>query len=197
MTELDSTKVLTKSEVATVWRDLDRKAKRFPTSRANQTLFTLATFAGLRASELCGLTLGDVDTDSERPTIRVRKEIAKGEKARSVPLWDLRAIDVLRAWKSKRIEAGANDSAPFIATGTGKPLTRQGARNRFKTACKCLGVKRRVTIHHGRHTFVSLSLAAGVDANSVRRAAGHSSLHTTSIYAHLIVDVSARDLLAS
>ncbi len=193
--ELDSSKVLTKSEVAAVWADLARKAKRFPTSRANQTLFALATFAGLRASELSGLLLGDVDL-SEHPTIRVRKEIAKGHKPRTVPIWHPPAIEALKAWKQQRIEHGATAADPFIATGTGSPLTRQGARKRFQTACKCLGAERHVTIHYGRHTFVSLALAAGIDANSVRRAAGHSSLHTTSIYAHLIADVAARDLLA-
>ncbi len=194
--ELDSTKILTKDEVAKVWADLERKARRFPTSRQNLVLFTLATFAGLRASELCGLTLGDVRLASDKPTIRVRKAIAKGKKARMVPLWHQPAIDLLRTWKQDRIAAGADDSAAFIATGKGKPLTRQGARNRFRTACKCLGAERHVTIHHGRHTFVSLSLAAGINAQSVRSAAGHSSLHTTSIYAHLIADVAARDLLA-
>lgn len=193
--ELDASKILAKDETAKVWADLERKARRFPTSRQNLVVFTLATFAGLRASELCGLTLADVQVASERPTIRVRKAVAKGHKPRTVPIWHTPAIDVLRAWKQARIEQGASPTDPFVATGTGRPLTRQGARNRYQTACKCLGAERHVTIHHGRHTFVSLSLAAGIDANSVRRAAGHSSLHTTSIYAHLIADVAARDLL--
>jgi site-specific recombinase XerD len=43
-----------------------------------------------------------------------------------------------------------------------------------------------LTIHSGRHSFVSHALQGGRSILEVRGAAGHSSLSTTSIYAHLV-----------
>jgi integrase len=47
---------------------------------------------------------------------------------------------------------------------------------------------RTLTIHHGRHTFVSHALAGGRSLAEVRVAAGHASLLTTSVYLHVAVD---------
>ncbi len=96
-------KVLTKDEIRRVLADLHRKAPRSINTRLNLTLFRLATCCGLRASELCGLVLDDVRVASERPTIRVPKAIAKGHKARIVPLsFDQGTLDDLGAWKAFR-----------------------------------------------------------------------------------------------
>jgi len=47
---------------------------------------------------------------------------------------------------------------------------------------------RSLTLHHGRHTFVSHALAGGRTLAEVRAAAGHASLLTTSAYLHVAVD---------
>jgi site-specific recombinase XerC len=44
-----------------------------------------------------------------------------------------------------------------------------------------------LTIHHGRHSFVSHALRHRTLAE-VRDAAGHSNIATTSIYAHVATD---------
>jgi integrase len=48
-----------------------------------------------------------------------------------------------------------------------------------------------LTIHHGRHTFISHALAGGRSLAEVRVAAGHSNLVTTSAYLHIAVDDDA------
>jgi site-specific recombinase XerD len=45
-----------------------------------------------------------------------------------------------------------------------------------------------MTIHNGRHSFVSHSLHGGRDVAAVRAAVGHGSLSVTSLYAHLVED---------
>jgi integrase len=50
------------------------------------------------------------------------------------------------------------------------------------------GRVRTLTIHHGRHTFVSHALAGGRSLAEVRAAAGHSNLAVTSAYLHVVVD---------
>jgi integrase len=57
---------------------------------------------------------------------------------------------------------------------------------------------RTLTIHHGRHTFISHALAGGghrAPARSlaeVRDAAGHSNVSVTSAYLHVAVDDDGR-----
>jgi integrase len=47
---------------------------------------------------------------------------------------------------------------------------------------------RTLTIHHGRHTFISHALAGGRTLAEVRAAAGHSNVAVTSVYLHIVVD---------
>jgi integrase len=67
---------------------------------------------------------------------------------------------------------------------------RHVLRRRFHTACRVLGWDRlrTLTIHHGRHTFISHALAGGRTLAEVKAAAGHASLLTTSVYLHVVVD---------
>ena len=45
-----------------------------------------------------------------------------------------------------------------------------------------------LTIHHGRHTFISHALAGGRTLADVRDAAGHSNVSIRSGYLHVIVE---------
>lgn len=192
---VDKSKILQPGEIRRVLADLKRKGHRSLNTRLNRTIFRLSTCCGLRASEIAGLTLADVQVDSSQPKIRVRKEIAKGHKPRKVPLtWDQGTLDDLREWKRSRREQGAGDGAWFVCSqhrnSFGNPLDRRNLRKRFKVACKCLGPERagELSIHDGRHSFVSLALHGGRTVVEARDAAGHSSLAVTSIYAHLVQD---------
>jgi site-specific recombinase XerD len=48
-----------------------------------------------------------------------------------------------------------------------------------------------LTIHHGRHTFISHALAGGRTLAEVRDAAGHSNVSITSVYLHVAVEDDA------
>ncbi|MCZ2077458.1 MAG: site-specific integrase, partial [Bryobacterales bacterium] len=159
---VDQSKILQPREMAAVLGDLQRKARRSINTRMNLVIVRLSACCGLRASEIAGLNLADVQVDSGRPRIRVRKEVAKGGRPRKVPLtWDAGTLADLREWKRFRREQGAGDDAPFVASqcrdALGNRLDRRNLRKRFQAACKVLGPERRsqVTIHHGRHSFVS------------------------------------------
>jgi integrase len=161
----------------------------------NRVIFRLACCCGLRVSEVGALRLEDVCVGSDRPHLRIRAEGAKGKRSRVVPLWwDASTLDELTAWKQEREGQGARPGDPFICclwpSRLGKRLIRHTIRERFRTACKSLGLERlrTLTIHHGRHTFISHALAGGRTLAEVRLTAGHSSLHTTSAYLHVAVD---------
>ncbi|MBX7166854.1 MAG: site-specific integrase [Pirellulales bacterium] len=192
---LDSMKVLTRSEITAVLTDLARKAKRSPNARMNRVVFRLAACVGLRVSEIAGLRLVDVCTTGSRPHVVVRAETAKRMRPRRVPLWwDAGTLADLTAWKETRRRDGAQARDPFLCCQKsgryGAPLARHTLRRRFLTACKCLGRERlgTLTIHCGRHTFISHALAGGRTLAEVRAAAGHSSIVTTSLYLHVAVE---------
>ena len=60
----------------------------------------------------------------------------------------------------------------------------------FRTACRVLGAARlaSLTIHNGRHTFISHALTGGRTLAEVRDAAGHSNVSITSGYLHVVVE---------
>ena len=112
-----------------------------------------------------------------------------------MPLWwDSGTLADLAAWKRKRLEHGARGHDPFVcsvqAHRDGQPLQRHAIRRRFLSACKVLGRARlkTLTIHHGRHTFISHALFGGRSLAEVRNAAGHASVAITSVYLHVAVD---------
>lgn len=127
--------------------------------------------------------------------LRIRREAAKGGRSRVVPLWwDSGTFSELTAWKVERLRQGAKEVEPFLAScqlkRTGIFFSRHTLRKRFRTACKILGKERLVglTIHHGRHTFISHALAGGRTLAEVRDAAGHANVNITSAYLHVAVD---------
>ena len=192
---LDPTKILMRHELAAVLGDLNGRGARSGQARLNRAILRLACCCGLRVSEIGGLRLADVCLAGPRPHIRIRASIAKGGRSRRVPLWwDAGTLADLVAWRAERVAQGARDADPFIcsvqAHRRGLPLQRHALRRRFLTACKTLGRERlhMLTIHHGRHTFISHALAGGRSLAEVRDAAGHSSVLVTSAYLHVAVE---------
>jgi integrase len=193
---LDPTKILTRRELVAVLADLNRKAPRSRNTRLNLVVFRLACCCGLRASEIARLQVADVLVDLLRPHLRIRNGAAKGGRPRTVPLWwDAGTLADVAAWKQERLGQGASAAEAFVASqrpgrAPGIPLSRHTLRKRFRTACKVLGRERlaTLTIHHGRHTFISHALAGGRTLAEVRDAAGHSNVSITSIYLHVAVE---------
>lgn len=190
------TRILTRDEIALAVEDLDRRAERSANAQVNRAVFRLATFCGLRASEIAALQLRDLHLAASTPVVLVKG--GKGDKDRTVPVLYRDALRDLQDWKAERKAMGAKPSDPFVctmATGSkGNPLHRTAIRNRFRNACKVLGDERlsRLTTHDGRHTFASWA----VEEHGVVKAKqwlGHSSIHTTNTYAHAVTEDAMRD----
>lgn len=200
--KIDALKILTRSEIREVIADLKRK-RRSVNTRQNLIIFRLATCCGLRVSEMVGLKMANLKLGSQRPHIEIPAAIAKRRKGRKVPLWwDAGTLADLDQWKQERTSQGAKSGDPFVCSqsaGTnsrtgkpsfGKPLSDRNAQSRFKNAIKCLGTERveMLSIHCGRHSFVSHGLAGGRSLAEIRDAAGHANVSTTSIYLHTVSD---------
>ena len=195
MQNADMTKVLTRREIHAVLADLRSRATGSKNARLNLVIFRLATCCGLRASEIAQLHVDDIRVEMPRPHIRIRVGASKGGKSRRVPLWwDRGTLDDLAAWRAERAAQGVVGDQPFVASWQPgretEPLSRFTLRKRFRTACRKLGDERlqSLTIHHGRHTFISHALAGGRTLAEVRDAAGHSNVTVTSGYLHVAVE---------
>ena len=171
-----------------------RKGKRSVNSRMNLAVFRLAVCCGLRASEIAGLKLANVRIQIAKPHIHVPKGIAKGKRPRRVPLWwDGLTLADITAWKAERQAQGAAGRDFLICTQSrsafGRAVHRNGIRRRFISACGILGKQRQqcLTIHDGRHSFVSHALK-GRSLAEVQQAAGHANVSTTSVYLHVAVE---------
>jgi integrase/recombinase XerC len=140
--------------------------------------------AGLRISELCGLSLHDVDLAAG--TLRV---LGKGNKERIVPLHG-EAIAALEKWYAVRgalLEGKRKQKAPeavFLNFRGGRLTPRSIARHLDTYGIKA-GVQRNLSPHQLRHAFATHLLAGGADVRSIQELLGHASLSTTQRYTHV------------
>lgn len=159
--------------------------------KRDRAILALMALHGLRVAEVAGLRIGDLDL--EAGTLAVT---GKGRKARSVLLVE-RTAGLLRAWLEVRgAVARADCAALFVSLhhpDAGTPMDRRAIRYLVDGYLARLGLKREgVSCHALRHSFATLSRAAGARLDAISRALGHSSVTTTQVYAD-IVDAAAEN----
>ena len=205
----DPTRFLTLDEVLLVLKDLHKRKKRSRSSHLNLIIFRFSCCVGLRRGEISGLKFTDLVLVGARPCIRIRKDNTKGRldkrRSRCVPLtWDAGTLSDIKEWVDWRDkEMGATASDPVVCgvskiNGT-KSLTGRLLATRWKTAIRCLGPERvrQLSIHCGRHSFCSLSKAAGHSSIEIRDAVGHASEATTNLYLHAVESENVPDVFAA
>ena len=162
------------------------------TGRRDHALFLLAVQTGLRASELIGLSLGDVHLGTGAHV----SCHGKGRKDRITPLTG-GTVATLRVWVAER----AGDTAdPLFPTRSGGRLSRDALERRLAkyvaaAACSCPTLaNKRITLHVLRHTAAMRLLRAGVDTSVIALWLGHESVETTQIYLHADMAIKERAL---
>ncbi|MFO0571050.1 MAG: tyrosine recombinase [Polyangiaceae bacterium] len=152
----------------------------------DRAMLSVAYAAGLRVSELCNLTLGDVDLSRG-----IVAALGKGGKRRLVPLGEV-TLEHLSEYLGRRAEAAAGAArAPsaFLFPGpSGRALTRQAFWKIVGRYARAAGVRGRAYPHQLRHSFATHLLAGGADLRSVQTLLGHSDVSTTEIYTHVSLD---------
>jgi integrase/recombinase XerD len=138
--------------------------------------------AGLRASEVVGLKVGDVD--SQRMTLRI--EQGKGRKDRYAMLSPV-LLERLRAWW--RIGRAQRKILPggwlFPGMNPVNPLNPRQLNRIVHEAARSAGIDKRVHTHILRHSFATHLLEDKVDIRVIQVMLGHHKLETTSIYTHV------------
>ncbi|MFT5831987.1 MAG: site-specific recombinase XerD [Candidatus Paceibacteria bacterium] len=158
--------------------------------KRDKAILELLFSTGLRISELCALSIDDVDLTRDEFSVR-----GKGDKIRVVFLSDS-ARDAIKHYLKARKDL---DDAMFVRYGRkvndGGDLRLQARaiQRLLKTYAAMAGITRKVTPHVIRHSFATDLLQNGADIRSVQALLGHASINTTLMYTH-VTDKHPRDV---
>ncbi len=173
-------KYLTLDESLALLDSVDGKNKE-----RDYAILTIFLNCGLRVSELCGISLKDMD--SERETLRV---IGKGNKERVIYLNDA-CRDAIQAYlevRPKDIRPEAKN-ALFISRNRNR-ISDKTVQWLVYKYLKDAGLDRPgMSVHKLRHTAATLMYQHGhTDVRVLKDILGHEDLSTTEIYTHVSDD---------
>jgi integrase/recombinase XerD len=172
--------VLSRADVAALLDAPDRGNAR---GRRDAAMLHTMYAAGLRATELVTLELGDVNLESGFLQV-----LGKGDKRRIVPL-GAPARKRIEAWvrDDRAAWAKPNEAAIFV-TPRGGHMTRQAFWKIVKRHAVVAGITAPISPHKLRHSFATHLLLGGADLRAVQTMLGHADIGTTQIYTHVTGD---------
>lgn len=155
----------------------DEFAKLLPFIDYNFRLaFTVLFYTGIRKGELCGLSSSDL-INHELHLSHVFKngklsEIFKTDKSK-------RIIPIPQWLEDELKQEFKKNNYPFVK--------KYNTLYQFlKKAIKISGIKKNISVHDFRHSYVSMLINKGVDFFTISNLVGHSSTSITlNIYGHL------------
>jgi len=160
------------------YRQRGRMTKnRRPTEYRDRAILWVLVDTGLRASELCDLTIADYD--EKRGRLHVRH--GKGDKARFTPVG---ATTKRALWRYLADRPDAKPNEPLFSTRTGTHLSRDNLGNLLESIGDVAGVSN-VYPHKFRHTFAINFLRNGGNILLLQSILGHESLEMVRRYAKI------------
>jgi integrase/recombinase XerC len=159
----------------------EREEKLIP--RRDRAILELLYASGLRAMELVGLNVEDVDRQG-----KMLRVLGKGRKERVIP-YGSKAQDALDAYWPVRAEilsrpAVKPDREAVFITHRGARLQDRLVRSLVKHYARLANVNWDLHPHALRHAFATHLLADGADLRAIQELLGHKSLSTTQRYTH-------------
>lgn len=137
--------------------------------RRDEALVRLMAETGLRASEVIGLAVGDVDLT--RGLVTVRK--GKGAKGRVAPFGPQTAASLDRYIRQRRAHKLADTGALWLGVG-GKTFAYFGLNDTLRNRAKAAGIEG-FHLHLMRHTAATRWLRAGGSEGGLMAVAGWST----------------------
>jgi integrase/recombinase XerD len=169
---------------------IEAPASGDPVSRRDRAIMELLYATGMRVSELCGLSLGDLDLDE-----RVARVFGKGAKERMVPFGGACATalsDWLGPQGRQRMAPSQwrrRDDAEAVFIGVrGSRLGRQHVWAILRTYGEAVGLAEHLSPHVLRHSCATHLLDHGADLRIVQEMLGHASISTTQVYTKVSQD---------
>ncbi len=160
-----------------------------PTGIRNYAIVMTMYRAGLRVSEICKLMLQDVNFETGLLYVQQSKGKKDKKKDRYVPM-DNDIIKACQEWLTIRPA-----SEYFFSTLEGGILDPRYIREVCYRISKNAGVfiqdgteKKPVSPHKLRHSFATELVREGFNIREVQEALGHSSVSTTQVYTHVVME---------
>jgi site-specific recombinase XerD len=152
----------------------------------HQIALSVAYGAGLRACEVVGLKISDVD--SQRMTLRIQQ--GKGRKDRYAMLSPL-MLERLRTWYRVARAQGKMLDGGWLFPGLNpvEPLSTRQLNRAVHAAALAAGINKRVSMHTLRHAFATHLLEQKEDIRVIQVLLGHKKLETTALYTHVATEI--------
>jgi site-specific recombinase XerD len=138
-----------------------------------QTALSVAYGAGLRASEVVGLKVGDVD--GQRMVLRIQR--GKGGKDRYAMLSPV-MLERLRTWWRVARAQGKMPNGGWLFPGQNPidPMSPRQLNRAVHAAARAAGLDKRVSMHTLRHSFATHLLEQKEDIRVIQVLLGHKKL---------------------
>ncbi len=147
----------------------------------DKAMLELLYATGVRASELAGLKVSDLNLD-----IGYLRCLGKGSRERIIPLGRAAIAATVDYLQKLRPELAKPHSGDFLLLSrTGRPMSRIEIWRLIKKYAARAGMPKNLTVHTLRHCFATHLLAGGADLRSVQEMLGHVDIATTQIYTHV------------
>ncbi len=143
-------------------------------------IFEILYGSSLRVSELCNLTLKDLDL--EKNNLRV---FGKGSKVRIVPVGK-KSRSIIEKYLS--IYPPKNSNSPLIRTRKDIKLYPDYVYRIVKKYLKEATDLKKCSPHILRHSSATHMLDRGADLMAVKEILGHKNLRTTQVYTHVSIE---------
>ena len=154
-------------------------------STRDHAMILLAYRHGLRASEVCSLTLDNVDVRTQSIDVQrlkgSRHTVQALQTHRGQPLLD--ELAVLKTWLAERPK---NDGSQFLfVSQKGGAMSRMQFFRIVRDCCLAAGISAELAHPHVlKHSLCTHMLAANVNLGLIQQSAGHRSISSTMQYAH-------------
>lgn len=143
---------------------------------------SVAYGAGLRASEVIGLKVSDVD--SKRHVLRI--EQGKGRRDRFALLPPILLKRLRGWWRHARAEGQVlPEGWLFPGQDPLQPMSTRQLNRAVHEAAMAAHIDKRVSLHTLRHCFATHLLEQKEDIRTIQVLLGHKKLESTALYTHL------------
>jgi integrase/recombinase XerD len=170
-------KILSRAQVNQLISSPDPKS---PLYLRDVAILELLYACGVRASELCDLTLASLNLG-----VGCVRVLGKGRKERIVPVGRAACEAVTSYLSECRPKLDKHRSDRLFLSRAGKPLERVALWMLVEKYGRRSGLLKHISPHVLRHCFASHLLGGGADLRVVQELLGHSDVSTTQIYTHV------------
>ena len=149
----------------------------------NKAMLELLYSSGLRAAELAGLRMQELDL--KKGLVKVT---GKGNKQRIVPVGKS-ALEAIRKYLTIREKLQSHHSGDVLfLSKSGKALDSRQVYKLLQAYIRLIANHKGFSPHTLRHSFATHLLAGGADLRVIQEMLGHSNLSTTEVYTHVTME---------